>query len=126
MKLKRLPDAELEVMKALWESGADTSRSDLEGALVPFSWATNTINTYLVRLADKGFVSVRRERRTNLYTPIVSREEYQAFDSQAVVSRLYGSPRNFLAALAREGLDRRDLDELRSLLDELDGGAEHD
>lgn len=126
MKLKRLPDAELEVMKALWESGPDTSRSELEGALAPFSWATNTINTYLVRLADKGFVSVRRERRTNLYTPRVSREEYQAFDSQAVVSRLYGTPRNFLAALAREGLDRRDLDELRSLLDELDGGADHD
>ena len=126
MKLKRLPDAELEVMKALWESGPDTSRSDLEGALAPFSWAANPINTYLVRLADKGFVSVRRERRTNLYTPLVTREEYQAFDSRAVVSRLYGTPRNFLAALAREGLDRRDLDELRSLLDELDGGAEHD
>lgn len=126
MKLKRLPDAELEVMKALWESGPDTSRSELEGMLAPFSWATNTINTYLVRLADKGFVSVRRERRTNLYTPLVSREEYQAFDSQAVVSRLYGTPRNFLAALAREGLDRRDLDDLRSLLDELDGGADHD
>ena len=126
MKLKRLPDAELEVMKALWESGPDTPRSEMEGALAPFSWATNTINTYLVRLADKGFVSVRQERRTNLYTPLVSREDYQAFDSQAVVSRLYGSPRNFLAALARDGLDRRDLDELRSLLDELDGGAEHD
>lgn len=126
MKLKRLPDAELEVMKALWESGPDTSRSELEVALAPFSWAVNTINTYLVRLADKGFVSVRRERRTNLYTPLVSREAYQAFDSQAVVSRLYGTPRNFLAALAREGLDRRDLDELRSLLDELDGGTDHD
>ena len=126
MKLKRLPDAELEVMKALWASGPDTSRSDLEGALAPFSWAANTINTYLVRLAEKGYVSVRRERRTNLYAPLVSREEYQAFDSRAVVSRLYGTPRNFLAALAREGLDRRDLDELRSLLDELDGGPDHD
>ena len=126
MDLKRLPDAELEVMKALWGSGPDTSRSDLEGALASFSWAANTINTYLVRLADKGFVSVRREGRTNLDTPRVTREEYQAFDSQAVVSRLYGTPRNFLAALAREGLDRRDLDELRSLLDELDGEAEHD
>lgn len=126
MNLRRLPDAELEVMKALWASGPDTARSDLEGALAHFSWAANTINTYLVRLADKGFVSVRRDRRTNLYTPLVSREEYQAFDSRAVVSRLYGTPRNFLAALAREGLDRRDLDELRSLLDELDGGPDHD
>lgn len=124
--MKRLPDTELEVMKALWASGPDTPRTVLEQALSSFGWASNTVNTYLTRLADKGFVSVRHDRRGNLYTPLVSREEYQAFDSRAVLSRLYGTPRNFVAALAREGLERQDLDELRALLDELDGGRGHD
>ena len=67
--MKRLPDAELEVMKVLWELGPDTSRSEVEGGLAAFGWAANTVNTYLSRLADKGFVSVRREGKTNLYTP---------------------------------------------------------
>lgn len=90
--MKRLPDTELEVMKALWATGPDTPRALLEERLALFGWAANTINTYLARLADKGFVAVRREGKSNLYTPLVSCEEYQAFDSRAVLERLYGSP----------------------------------
>ena len=120
--MKRLPDTELEVMKALWTTGPDTPRSVLEDRLTPFDWAANTINTYLARLADKGFVTIRREGKSNLYTPALEKEEYQAFDSRAVLDRLYGSPRNFVAALAREGMHRGELEELQALLDQLNGG----
>ena len=120
--MKRLPDTELEVMKALWTTGPDTPRALLEERLESFGWAANTINTYLARLADKGFVSVRREGKSNLYTPLVDREAYQAFDSRSVLDRLYGSPRNFVAALAREGMGREELEELQDLLDQLSGG----
>ena len=119
--MRRLPDTELEVMKALWASGPDTPRAALEAALAPRRWASNTINTYLTRLADKGFVAVERAGRGNRYTALVSREDYLAYDSQAVLSRLYGSsPRNFVAALARGGLKREDVAQLRELLDQLE------
>lgn len=109
-------------MKALWMTGPDTPRAALETALEPFHWASNTVNTYLTRLVEKGFVSARREGKSNLYTPLVSREDYLAFDSRTVLSKLYGSsPRNFLAALAKTGLEERELDDLRDLLDELSG-----
>ena len=120
--MKRLPDTELEVMKALWATGPDTPRSVLEDKLSPFGWAANTINTFLSRLADNGFVSVRREGTSNLYTPLVDQESYQAFDSRSVLDRLYGSPRNFVAALAREGMGREELEDLQALLDQLSGG----
>ena len=120
--MRRLPDTELEVMKAQWASGPDTPRAALEAALAPRRWASNTINTYLTRLADKGFVAVERAGRGNRYTALVSREDYLAYDSQAVLSRLYGSsPRNFVAALARGGLKREDVAQLRELLDQLEG-----
>ena len=120
--MRRLPDTELEVMKALWASGPDAPRAALEAALAPRRWASNTINTYLTRLADKGFVAVERAGRGNRYTALVSREDYLAYDSQAVLSRLYGSsPRNFVAALARGGLKREDVAQLRELLDQLEG-----
>ena len=109
-------------MKALWATGPDTLRSALEERLSPFGWTANTINTYLSRLADKGFVSVRREGKSNLYTPLVDQDAYQAFDSRAVLDRLYGSPRNFVAALARDGICRGELEELQALLDQLNGG----
>lgn len=124
--MKRLPDTELEVIKALWASGPDTPRTALEDKLSSFGWAPNTVNTYLTRLVKKGFVSVEHRRTGNLYTPLVSREEYQAFDSRATLSQLYGSPRNFVAALAREGLKKDELDDLRRLLNELEGEANHD
>lgn len=89
--MKRLPDTELEVMKALWSLGEDVPRAALDQALVEFGWASNTVNTYLSRLAEKSFVSVRREGKGNRYTPLVSREDYLAFDSRSVLSRLYGS-----------------------------------
>jgi predicted transcriptional regulator len=69
-------------------------------------------------------VAVRREGKSNLYTPLVGCEAYQAFDSRAVLERLYGSPRNFVAALARDGMGRSELEELRALLDQLNGGQE--
>ena len=120
--MRRLPDTELEVMKALWASGPDTPRAALEAALATRRWASNTINTYLTRLADKGFVAVERAGRGNRYTALVSREDYLAYDSQAVLSRLYGSStRNFVAALARGGLKREDVAQLRELLDQLEG-----
>lgn len=118
--MKRLPDTELEVMKALWEVGTDTPRAVLEDALKPFGWATNTVNTYLARLEKKGFVRVERDRRGNRYTALVTQEDYQAFDSKVVLSQLYGSPRNFVAALVRGGLEKGEIDQLRSLLDELE------
>ena len=61
--MKRLPDTELEVMKALWAAGEDTPRAVLEQALEPFGWATNTVNTYLTRLEKKGFIEFRSDPR---------------------------------------------------------------
>lgn len=118
--MKRLPDTELEVMKALWSLGTDVPRLALDHALVSFRWSRNTINTYLTRLAEKGFVSVHRDGKSNLYTPLISREEYLSFDSRSVLKRLYGSPRNFMAALARDGLDRQEVEELRTFLEQLE------
>ena len=122
--MKRLPDTELEVMKALWAAGESAPRAVLEQALESFGWATNTVHTYLTRLEKKGFVRVERDRRGNHYTALITQEDYQAFDSKAVLSQLYGSPRNFVAALVRGGLEKGEIDQLRSLLDEL--GAKKD
>lgn len=121
--MKHLPDSELEVMKALWACGGDTSRAQLEEALAPLGLASNTVNTYLTRLTEKGFVRARRDGKLNRYTPLVSREEYLTFDSHSILSKLYdGSPRNFVAALAKGGMTKQEVEDLRSLLEQLDGG----
>ena len=119
--MKRLPDTELEVMKAVWKFGQGATRPELEGELARLGWASTTINTYLSRLAKKGFLSVAHAPRGNRYTTLVSEEEYQTFDSKAVLDQLYGSPRNFVAALSRGGIKKQEVEQLRDLLNELEG-----
>ena len=94
---KRLPDAELAVMQAIWEVGGEVSRGDLDGALASHGWSANTVNTYLTRLCEKGFLSSRREKR------------------------LYGgSLGSFVAALnAEKPLEQSEIDELRQFLDDM-------
>lgn len=123
--MKRLPDTELDVMKALWAwEGQSTTRSELEHALRDKGWATNTFNTYLSRLTEKGFVSCEKRGKTNWYTPLVSRADYLSFESSTVLHKVFGSSlTSFVAALARGGsLDRDELDELQRYLDELKEG----
>ena len=122
---KRLPDAELSVMQAVWAHGGEVSRGDIEGALASHGWSVNTINTYLTRLCDKGYLSARREGRSNFYTPLVSQEKYREFDSRSVLQRLYGgSLGSFVAALtAEKPLAQSEIDELRRYLDEMSGKA---
>ena len=95
------------------------------GALASHSWSVNTINTYLTRLCDKGYLSARREGRSNFYTPLVSQEKYREFDSRSVLQRLYGgSLGSFVAALtAEKPLAQSEIDELRRYLDEMSGKA---
>lgn len=121
MKLRRLPDTELEVLKALWAAGGETPRAQLEDALAPRGWASNTVNTYLARLTQKGFVSCRRLGKSNYYTPLVTREEYQSFEGKAVLDQLFGSSlKGFVASLTGDGqVEAEELDELQSYLDDL-------
>lgn len=122
--MKHLPDTELAVMKAIWACGEDVSRAAMEPHLAEYHWTANAINTYLSRLTEKGFVTSHKKGKALLYTPLISRDEYLAFDSRRVLKSLYdGKPKNFMAALASNGLKEQDVAELRALLDELDGGG---
>ena len=118
---KRLSDAELAVMQAVWAVGGEVGRADIEGALASHGWSANTLNTYLTRLCEKGFLTSRREGRNNLYTPLVSRDRYLEFESRSVLKRLYGgSLGSFVAALnAEQPLEQSEIDELRQFLDDM-------
>ena len=107
--------------QAIRAVGGEVSRGDLDGALSSHGWSANTVNTYLTRLCEKGFLSSRREGRNNLYTPLVSKDRYLEFESRSVLKRLYGgSLGSFVAALnAEQPLEQSEIDELRQFLDDM-------
>ena len=119
-KLKKLPDAELEVMQALWELEPPVARAAVEAAMAERKpMAQTTLLTLLSRLAEKGFVRIEKQGRSSVYTPLVSRADYQARQSKRFLDRVFGgSIPAFASALTASGLSREDLDELRRLLEE--------
>lgn len=118
---KRLPDAELAVMQAIWAVGGEVSRGDLDGATREPRLERQHRQHLPYSPVRKGFLSSRREGRNNLYTPLVSKDRYLEFESRSVLKRLYGgSLGSFVAALnAEQPLEQSEIDELRQFLDDM-------
>ena len=99
--MRRLPDTGL---KALWAlEGQSATCAELEHALRDKGWAANT---YLSRLADKGFASCEKRGGTNWYAPLVSRADYLAFESSAVLHKVFGSSLKSFCRLPGPGSSR--------------------
>ena len=68
-------DAELTVLKALWDRGASSIR-ELTDLLYPEGGTAHyaTVQKLLERLEAKAFVRRRQRGRINIYSPVIERE----------------------------------------------------
>lgn len=58
-KIKRLPDAELEIMNALWDADTPLTAAELEMALLGPPRARTTLLTLLARLEERAASPVK-------------------------------------------------------------------
>ena len=117
--IRRLPDAELEVMQALWACDTPAARADIEAILFKnHPMAMTTLLTQLTRLADKGFLAIEKNGRKSYYRPIIAQEDYLASQSRSFFEKLCGGSLSVFAnALCDSGLTKEELAELRDLLE---------
>ena len=88
-KVNRLPDSELDIMLVLWKYEPPMSRMEIEQVVnEKKALAPTTILSLLTRLEKKGYVEVTKQGKMNLYTPLVSKEEYQQSESKSVLEKL--------------------------------------
>lgn len=93
-----LPDAELEVMQALWALDHYPAHTADIAQKLSRDWKAPTLIKLLSRLEDRGFVETRKEGRANVYTPKVSRDDYLAAESRSFLNRLHGGSLSSLVA----------------------------
>ena len=113
----RISDAELEVMKVLWEARRELPVTVIREKLQERKgWEPTTIKTLVSRLAGKGVIS-QEKCRVFYYRPLVTEQEYNEWVTNNLVDKVYqGNVKNLIAALVNsDGLTPEDLKELREM-----------
>ena len=114
-----LTDAELRLMKVLWERGKGTV-SEIVAALPRRSrLAYSSVLTTLRILENKGYLRHEKQGRAFIYVPLVGRGEARRQSVQHLVDRFFDRSPGSLALniLENEDLDEEDLRKLRGLIE---------
>lgn len=120
-------DTELEVLKVLWDLGHGTVRDLMERLEEQGrSWAYTTVQTLVMRLKQKGFVTTRKEGKAHLFTPAVSQPELLSLELEDLADRVCdGRATPLMLTLVREhAFSPEELSELRRMLDSLSDSEE--
>lgn len=119
--MKKLPDAELELMMIIWEAEEPVTRLYIEEHMDEGrDVLPNTVLTLLSRLERRGFVQKDRQGKMNYYSAVVPKEPYLKEAGRGVLQRMFhGSLRNFAAALYEgEEIDPEEAEALYRFLEE--------
>jgi predicted transcriptional regulator len=109
-----LTEAELRLMKMLWQRG-ESAVGDLVAAMPEGSaLAYNSVLTTIRILEQKGYVHHRQEGRAFLYSPSIAEHEASKTEVRHIMQRFFGNSRERLL-LSLLGDDEITPDELRRL-----------
>ena len=117
--VKKIPDAELEIMLIAWEAeGAVTSDYIMER--LHKDWTKPTLLKLLTRLCEREFLRCDKEGRHNIYTVLVPREAYVQEASGTLLQKLHHNSLTSLVASLYDGqkVSKEDLEELKRFIEE--------
>ncbi len=123
--LKRPTDAELAILRILWEQGPSTVRQVHAAMNKGRASGYTTALKLLQIMTDKGLVARDEAQRPQVYRPRLSREQTERQLVRDLLDRAFAgsAKRMVLQALAVKRASVEELSEIEALLDKLDKGA---
>ena len=120
---KRLPDAELEIMKVIWHNECPISTSEVKRIIDEESNAARTqqtVQTLINRLIAKEYIAKDKRGKEYIYTPLVAEKDYVEFESERFLRKMHGnSVTNLMRALFdSKKISDEDISELEKLFKE--------
>ncbi|MGA3069829.1 MAG: BlaI/MecI/CopY family transcriptional regulator [Terracidiphilus sp.] len=109
-----LTQAELRLMKVLWERGESTVADMVTATSAEMPLAYTSVLTTIRILETKGYVSHRQEGRAYLYSSCIGEREASRSEVRHVLKRFFGDSRERLL-LSLLGDDEISSEELRRL-----------
>lgn len=119
--LQKLSDAELEIMKMIWENKEETTLFSYlmeELAAQGKPCQKNTLIVLLSRLVGKGYLRATKVGRRNEYVPLITETAYQTAQTQHFIDKVYeGSVKGLVTNLiTADFLTQEEYEELKALL----------
>lgn len=123
---KKLPhptDAELAILNVLWEQGPSTVRQVMETLSQEKPTGYTTVLKLLQIMVEKRLVKRNDSQRTHVYQPAEPVERTQKQIVCKLVDRAFqgSSQKLIMQALHAKKVSQRELEEIRALLDEMEG-----
>lgn len=120
---KRLPDAELEIMKVIWHNECPISTSEVKRIIDEESNAARTqqtVQTLINRLIAKEYIAKGKRGKEYIYTPLVAEKDYVEFESERFLRIMHGnSITNLMRALFdSKKISDEDISELEKMFKE--------
>ena len=119
MKIKKIPETELEIMQVIWANPTPITTTQIKHILEEERpWSQGALQSLLSRLIERGFLKGGMQGKNKTFEPLVSEKEYLAVESRSFLDRLFhGSVAGFATALCDSGVKKEELEELRKLLE---------
>ena len=116
----RPTDAELAILRVLWERGASTVRQVHEALANTRETGYTTTLKLMQIMADKGLVKRDETARTHVYSASAGEEQTQRQLVQDLVDRAFGgsAAQLVLRALSADGTTDAELKDIRKLIDD--------
>lgn len=121
MNVRRLPEAEQELMMIIWEAKRPVTRIEIEEKMCSGkNVMPSTVLTLLSRLEERGFLVKEKRGKINYYTAIREKEPYLQETGKKVLKNLFGNSLSLFAAALYSGerLSDTEIDKLQNFLDE--------
>ncbi|HEX3386202.1 MAG TPA: BlaI/MecI/CopY family transcriptional regulator [Mucilaginibacter sp.] len=120
MEIKELTRAEEQIMQVLWQLRKAFVKELIEALPEPKP-AYNTVSTFVRILETKGFVDHEAFGKSHEYFPIVSKEQYQSFATDKLLSGYFDNSikHMFSYFVNKERIDLKEADEIMKLIGEL-------
>ena len=114
-----LTDAELRVMKVLWEKGSGTVQQVLDSISEKPTLAYNSVLTTIRVLERKGYLRHSKDGRAHVFEPVVRQKEATRTEIRHLVGRFFRNSHEDLVLniLEDQGIQPEELDRFRKMLD---------
>jgi predicted transcriptional regulator len=118
-KSKMLTDVELELMTILWHMGEGSVAGVMAELPQGRDLAYTSVSTILRILEQKNILKTRKEGRSHIYIPLLSKSDYEAKTVRHVVNNVFeGAPITLIRTLLDTvNLNNEELEEIRKIIE---------